>query len=128
MVTCKVPSAPKPRKRKRTLFVLEALHNYEPGHVVGVYSTRRKAEKAQMNTGGEISASSMGNGRWMFTRTLEPRRAVGGTLCEIIGVREYKAYEALLVVEWLAERAKGYPTLPMIYMYGEHSEFGQRDV
>lgn len=48
---------------------------------------------------------------WLFTRTTEPRRLVGGTACEVIGSREYEAYEIVKLVEWLADRKAGYPSL-----------------
>lgn len=39
---------PKRKKpRKRTVFVLEAIVHYESSTVSGVYSTKRRAEKAQ---------------------------------------------------------------------------------
>ena len=31
--------------------------------------------------------------------------------CEIIGIRTCEAYDALMTVEWLEERAAGYPSL-----------------
>lgn len=60
---------------------------------------------------GEITASRMTEGRWMFTRLREPRRPHGGTPCTVIGVRECSAIDALVTVEWLHERAAGYPSL-----------------
>lgn len=41
-----IPGEPKPKPRKRTVYVLEWLVDYEPGHVSGVFSTKKRAEKA----------------------------------------------------------------------------------
>lgn len=39
---------PKRRKpRKRTVYVLESITHYESSTILGVYSTKRRAEKAQ---------------------------------------------------------------------------------
>lgn len=35
------------RKTRRVVYVLEALVNYEGSTILGIYSTKRKAEKAQ---------------------------------------------------------------------------------
>jgi hypothetical protein len=58
-----------------------------------------------------VSASNMHDGRWMFTRAIGPRTVSCGTPCQIIGVRTYDAYDAVLVVDWMAERELGYPLL-----------------
>lgn len=69
--------------------------------------------KAAAATVGEISAARISHteNAWLFTRTTEPRRLVGGTACEVIGSREYEAYEIVKLVEWLADRKAGYPSL-----------------
>jgi hypothetical protein len=59
---------------------------------------------------GQVAAANMHDGRWMFTRTIDPAKNFGNE-CEIIGVREYEAYDAVLVVDWLADRKAGYPSL-----------------
>jgi hypothetical protein len=58
---------------------------------------------------GEISASNMHDGNWLFSRTTEPRRLVGGTACVVIGIRDYEPYEIMQIVDWLADRRAGYP-------------------
>lgn len=74
----------------------------------------------------------MGNGEWMFTRLTEDERPAGGTPCVLIGVRQYDAYDTVLVVDWMAERAAGYPKLkrfeggklwPNTYRHGQLSEY-----
>lgn len=50
----------------------------------------------------------MHDGRWMFTRRIDPEEH-NGNQCTIIGIRECKAIDALVTVEWLHERAAGYP-------------------
>ncbi len=57
----------------------------------------------------EHTASNMGNGEWMITRNTEARALVGGTPCVLLGVRSYDAYELTKLVEWLDDRAAGYP-------------------
>jgi hypothetical protein len=59
---------------------------------------------------GEISASNMHDGRWMFVRRIDPEEN-NGNQCTIIGVRHYEAYDAVQVVQWLADRADGYSSL-----------------
>lgn len=57
----------------------------------------------------KISASNMHNGNWMFTRQVGAEHPEGGTPCVIIGVRDYEAYEVVQLIDWLADRAAGYP-------------------
>ena len=52
----------------------------------------------------------MYDGRWMFTRRIDPEEH-NGNQCTIIGIRTCDGYEAVQIVEWLAERAAGYPSL-----------------
>lgn len=59
----------------------------------------------------KISASNMHNGNWMFTRQVGPEHPQGGTPCVVIGVRDYEAYEVVKLVDWIADRAAGYPSL-----------------
>lgn len=70
-----------------------------------------KAQAALAGTVGEISASKMHDGNWLFTQTTEPRRLVGGTACRIVGRRDYESYEIVKIVDWLADRKAGYPSL-----------------
>jgi hypothetical protein len=53
-----------------------------------------------------------GVGEWMvITCTLEPRRLVGGTLVDIAGIIKDTRENAQLTVDWLNDRAAGYPNL-----------------
>ncbi len=61
----------------------------------------------------DVHASNMHDGRWMFTRTTGEPATTDGTPCEIIGIRDYRAYEIVKIVEWMAERAAGYPKLDL---------------
>lgn len=54
---------------------------------------------------GQVSASNMGSGRWMFTRAVE----VGSVDSVCIGVRDYDPYDIVGIVDWLAARDAGYP-------------------
>lgn len=57
---------------------------------------------------GHISASNMHDGRWMFTRRIDPEEH-NGNQCEIIGIRTYEGCDVVAVVDWLNDRAAGYP-------------------
>ena len=61
-------------------------------------------------SGDQVTAVNMYNGRWMFTRRVDPENH-NGNQCEIITVRTYDAYDAVLIVDWMAEREAGYPNL-----------------
>jgi hypothetical protein len=57
---------------------------------------------------GSVSASNMYDGRWIFTRRIDPAQH-NGNECTIIGIRDYEPYDIVQIVDWLADRKAGYP-------------------
>jgi hypothetical protein len=49
---------------------------------------------------GDVSATNLHDGSWLFMRTGEPNH---------IGRRRYHLYEIVEILEWLADRKAGYP-------------------